>query len=300
MARTRKQKATTKRNGSIESRPVTNTAILKDSLPTSVTSFRINLVALVCFLAGLYFLSEYRWPNYGLTHSKVLVIKMCFLMLCWGLPIVILEYFYFKRLRGYDKTRLDIRRATIKTFALYATLGLGALIYWLVPEYHGNFYRPYWELLKLLGPIVLLGSFPYFYYSDGFFEERNDSYYVVGLRLLGIKQEGSSAIILQHFLGWLVKFFFLPLMTVYFYQTTRYFVGVDLATVTASFKQFYDFAWQLIFGIDLVIVTIGYILTLKILDSHIRSTEPTVGGWLCAIICYEPFLVCCFRCLSGL
>jgi len=42
-------------------------------------------------------------------------------------------------------------------------------------------------------------------------------------------------------------------------------------------------------AVDLVIVTAGYILTLKLLDSHIRTSESTVGGWLVAIICYEPF-----------
>ena len=293
MARSKKQKTKFKISQSVESKPGLDNTVskdsLQDSLPTSVTSFRINMVALLCFLLGLFFISEYRGPNYGFPNIQILVFKMCFLMLCWGLPVVILEYFYFKRLRGYDRRRTDFRRAAIKTFALYVTLAIGALIYWLVPEYQGNFYRPYWELLKVLGPIVLIGCLPYFYFSDGFFEDNNDSYYIVGLRLLGIKQDGSSAVMLQHFLGWLVKLFFLPLMTVYFYQTTRYFVGADITSITSGFKQFYDFAWQLIFGIDLVIVTIGYILTLKVLDSHIRSAEPTVGGWACAIICYEPF-----------
>lgn len=259
------------------------------NLPESVTSFRINLMALLCLLIGLYCINTYQVPNFGLSHTRLVVVKMCFLMLCWGLPVIILEYFYFRRIKRFDRSRIDVRRATIKTLALYFTLAICALVYWITPEYQGSFYKPYWELLSLLGPIVLIGSLPYFYLSDGLVEDSNDSYYVLGLGILGVRQDGQSAIIRQHFVGWLVKLFFLPLMTVYMYNTTRYFVGANLTEVFSSFRLFYQFAWELIFAIDLIIVTIGYVLTLKLLDSHIRSAEPTLAGWVPAIICYEPF-----------
>ena len=210
-------------------------------------------------------------------------------MLCWGLPVIILEYFYFRRLKQFDRSRLDIRRALVKTLALYSTLSIIALVYWITPEYHGSFYKPYWELLRVVLPVVLIGSLPYFYLADGFIEDSKDSYSVLGLRILGARQNDDTAIIRNHFLGWLVKLFFLPLMAVYMYNTTRYFVNADPAQVFSNFRLFYQFAWELIFAIDLIIVTIGYLLTLKILDSHIRTTEPTVGGWVSAIVCYEPF-----------
>ena len=264
-------------------------SVLAPEIPTSVTSFRINLLALLIFLLGLYCLNAFLQGNFGLTYSTAMTIKMCILMLFWAVPVIVFELLYFKRLRNFDRSRLDIRRAIIKTFALYATLTLIGLIYWVTPEYHGTFYRPYWEMLKLIGPVVLIGSLPYFYLTDGFMENQDDSYSLLGLRLLGVKRDGQNAVIWQHCLGWLVKLFFLPLMTVYMYNSTRYFVGVNPAEVFNNFHLFYQFAWELIFGIDLVIVTIGYILTLKLLDSHIRSTEPTVGGWMSAIFCYEPF-----------
>jgi len=273
-------------------KPVKKTALAKATdviLPKSITSFRINLLALLFLFFGLYCINVYQGPNFGLAHSRLLVLKMCFLMLCWALPVIILEHFYFKRLKQFDSSRLDIRRAAIKTLALYFTLSICALVYWIAPEYHGNFYRPYWELLRVLGPVVLIGSLPYFYLTDGFLEDSNDSYYVLGLRILGVRQDDQAAIIRQHFLGWLVKLFFLPLMTVYMYNTTRYFVGLNPAQAFSSFSLFYKFAWELIFAIDLIIVTIGYLLTLKLFDSHIRTAEPTVGGWVPAIVCYEPF-----------
>jgi protein-S-isoprenylcysteine O-methyltransferase Ste14 len=38
-----------------------------------------------------------------------------------------------------------------------------------------------------------------------------------------------------------------------------------------------------------VFVSVGYLMTMKIFDSHIRTTEPTILGWLVAPQCYQPF-----------
>jgi protein-S-isoprenylcysteine O-methyltransferase Ste14 len=36
---------------------------------------------------------------------------------------------------------------------------------------------------------------------------------------------------------------------------------------------------------------VGYLLTMKPLDAHIRSANPYVAGWLAALICYPPFIL---------
>src|SRR5262249_51508125 len=33
----------------------------------------------------------------------------------------------------------------------------------------------------------------------------------------------------------------------------------------------------------------GYLLTIRLADAHIRSTETTLLGWLVALVCYPPF-----------
>src|SRR5260370_11352081 len=43
------------------------------------------------------------------------------------------------------------------------------------------------------------------------------------------------------------------------------------------------------FGLDLLFSTAGYILSLRIIDTHIRSAEPTMFGWAVALFCYQPF-----------
>ena len=45
------------------------------------------------------------------------------------------------------------------------------------------------------------------------------------------------------------------------------------------------------FMIDVVFATVGYVLTMKPLDAHIRTANPYAAGWAAALICYPPFIL---------
>ena len=45
------------------------------------------------------------------------------------------------------------------------------------------------------------------------------------------------------------------------------------------------------FMIDVTFATVGYVLTLKPLDAHIRTANPHAAGWTAALICYPPFIL---------
>jgi protein-S-isoprenylcysteine O-methyltransferase Ste14 len=45
------------------------------------------------------------------------------------------------------------------------------------------------------------------------------------------------------------------------------------------------------FMIDVSFATVGYALTMKPLDAHIRSANPYAAGWMAALICYPPFIL---------
>jgi protein-S-isoprenylcysteine O-methyltransferase Ste14 len=47
----------------------------------------------------------------------------------------------------------------------------------------------------------------------------------------------------------------------------------------------------LMFLIDVAFATVGYVLTMRPLDAHIRSANPYLGGWVSALACYPPFVV---------
>lgn len=250
-------------------------------IPASATSYKINLTALASFLLCIFFVNQ--------TISSSNSYIMLLLLTSWTLPLIVLETVFFKRFPQINTRQLNITRSLYKLLGLYATIALYALVYWVFDEYHGSFYDPYWEFLRLIGPWVLIAAIPYIYLVDSGMQQPRDGYYHFGNFLLRRHRHYTHAVVWQHLLGWLVKAFFLPLMLVYFSGTCKFFVDYPVENIFQSFRSFYDFAWELIFGIDLAIVCVGYMMTLKVFDSHIRSTEPTLGGWLCAIICYQPF-----------
>ena len=43
------------------------------------------------------------------------------------------------------------------------------------------------------------------------------------------------------------------------------------------------------FVIDLTFGTIGYIVAVRFLDTHIRTANPHLSAWVAALICYPPF-----------
>jgi protein-S-isoprenylcysteine O-methyltransferase Ste14 len=106
---------------------------------------------------------------------------------------------------------------------------------------------------------------------------------------LGKWKDVDKYAIKYHFLGWLVKAFFLALMFPYLMNNTNIIINRSFTGPIEHFGKFYDYMYNLIFTIDLAFVSAGYLLTLKIFDTHIRTAEPTFLGWMFALYCYEPF-----------
>ena len=68
-------------------------------------------------------------------------------------------------------------------------------------------------------------------------------------------------------------------------------VEADPAAVLDNPVAFGMLIVSFLFLIDVQIGTVGYLLTLRPLDAHIRSGNPFLGGWIAALICYPPFVV---------
>jgi len=197
-----------------------------------------------------------------------------------------------KSLRAADPGRVAVR-----LFGLLLTLGVIALAYWLFPEYHGSFYNPWWSfLLVLLGPVALL-VVPYFIWTDKRLADPHDSYWHLGYLpyavFAGKTDEIDGAVLKSHFMGWTVKCFFLALMVVYLSGEVGSLHNAYLSFLADSNpwygKSWYQFLYDLSYMVDLLFCVVGYTITLRLFDSHIRSTEPTAFGWLIALVCYQPF-----------
>jgi len=259
----------------------------KEILPKSPTSMAINLIATSILIFGFTVIKRY---NISDVESAV------FAMVSLALPIIILEYFFLKTYKrpstGLNftiKNATDTKRITIKIIGLYGTIGFAALIYWLFPIYRTDFYDNYWIFIKYIALILLVGGIPYFILLDKYLVEPSDGFWHFGMMLLGRWKEINTKIIRQHVLGWVVKLFFLPLMFCFLIENLNYIKTTDFFTAMGFFPSLYDYMYNLIFTIDLVFAGVGYLMTMKIFDSQVRTAEPTVLGWIVAIGCYQPF-----------
>ncbi|HVN72754.1 MAG TPA: isoprenylcysteine carboxyl methyltransferase [Desulfomonilia bacterium] len=256
-------------------------------LPESCTSMPINLTGLLCFFGSLYFIN---YLDLDAVYGSI------FAILILSTSIIVLELIFLKTCNrpstGLDFTSskpLDLKRVFVKIVGLYFTLGLAALYYWVFPEYHTSFYDPYWKFIRYILPAILIGGIPYFIILDGFSTNPRDGYWHMGMLVLGNWKVLDRHVIVQHLLGWLVKTFFLAIMFSFLVNNINFIKMHGLIKSLSSFRLFYDYAYNLIFTVDLAFVCGGYLLTLRIFDSHMRSVEPTVLGWMAAVICYKPF-----------
>ncbi len=258
------------------------------SRPASASDFLTNVVAILTGLVVLWFVQS---------HNPVSILSnVVIACLVTATLIALSDHLRFRvherpstQLLWSGERRSDFGRVAVKLIGFALTLGVIAAFYWVFPEYHGDFYQPFWQLLKTYGVWALAMTPFYFWLVDRAMLEPRDSYWEVGMLLTG-RRPTSWVAIAQHFGGWAVKGFFLPLMTVYLTQeTSATQMWWQRVIAQGSGMVWYDFLYHLTFLIDLMFCVIGYCCTLRIFDSHIRSTEPTAGGWLVALLCYQPF-----------
>lgn len=83
----------------------------------------------------------------------------------------------------------------------------------------------------------------------------------------------------------LVKLFFLPTMTDFFFDN---YGSLSSQWNSSSPLQWYPFLLTFMFGLDTLIFSIGYAFESRKLGNTVKSVEPTFFGWFVALICYPP------------
>ena len=182
----------------------------------------------------------------------------------------------------------DPGRLLTKLAGLVATILLLGTAYWMLPEYRGQFYLQYYRAVVHALPIWLLFAVPYFWYVDRRQRDPHDGYWHLGLVVTGRPARADRAALSQHLLGWAVKGFFLPLMLVYLVQNVEWFRFVAQNPWRGDWMFVYEAAFRATFIVDLAFCVIGYALSLRVTDSHMRSVDPTFFGWAVTLVCYEP------------
>ena len=259
------------------------------SLPKSPTSSWINLVGLVCCICAVWWIRDHG-QDYSLVLSTSIVIAAL------ALPILALEMTllqtYRNRSTGIDFERppdINLSRAGIKYLGFIATIGFILCAYWLFTEYHDQYYAPYFVLIRACIPLLLVVAFPYFLIIDRYMVKPKDGYWQAGQFLFCRWQNVDCCALGQHCLGWLVKLFFLPLMFIFLAGNIDVLRNFNLKEAWLTFNGRHEFLMLSFYSVDLVFACVGYLLTIRLFDSHIRSTEPSLLGWGVALCCYPPF-----------
>ncbi len=266
----------------------------------SATVTWINLCGLASFIAASFLL-----PRFGLAPTTQLILMLA----TPAVVIVALEWMFIRgrqpfrpiERRGYVATPTGIaptRRKYLKMMGLAGSIAALAAIYWLFPLYRDGGAADLMNIAKVLWiPFVAIAPF-YIWFMDDRMEAPEDGYFHVGLLLSGSWSLADKDILKQHALQWGVKAFFLPMMVGYLASEIGWLQANPMENTLVAFVtqpgmvnwlNFYEFIFRYVFVVDVGLAALGYVMTLKLFDSQMRSAEPTMLGWLVCLICYPPF-----------
>jgi protein-S-isoprenylcysteine O-methyltransferase Ste14 len=253
--------------------------------PKSASGVLTGLAGVVAALGSAYLLRD--WSQAG--HIKTLAVLGATAGVMIGVDVLVYKV---QRNAGREmsrepKRKLDLLRIGQKLVGFWATIGIIAALYAVIPEYQSAFYTPFKDAALLLLPAILVASPFYVAYVDRRQDDPVDAYAQLAM-LLGGNRPAEWRPLQIHARGWLVKAFFTPLMFVY---VNNDLVGMwSSQTVSFDFRHTYEQLYNLFFMLDVLLAAIAYTLTLRVLDNHLRSVEPTIGGWIICVICYPPLV----------
>lgn len=262
-------------------------------LPLSASDFRINLLCVVLFFAAMYFLRS-SFPKMG-TLPLTLSCLFITVVPLWFYDLICLRV--HKRLTTglLDKPgQVDRQRLVIKLIGLCGTFLAVLVLYRFNPAYYQSvraleFYSPFFNALNLAAPLIMGISFIYFWQMDRMQKDPCDGYWHVGCLFTGRLKQVNTVILKEHARVWFIKGFFIPFMFALLVLYTDELLLPSWENGSVSFLAVFNYLLAAFYAIDVLYGVLGYILTVRILDTHIQSTEPTLLGWLVCLACYSPF-----------
>lgn len=183
---------------------------------------------------------------------------------------------------------LDV--STTKLAGLWATWALIGFAYCLARWYWSGNYRFAMHVMAMAALPLFLASVPYVLWLDRVLVNPRDGAWHFGAMLIGREAHDPEQVRI-HWRAWIVKGFFCAFMISILPPGWAGLVQLNLVSIGADPALIARGLTELLFLIDVQIAMVGYLLTLKPLDAHIRSANPHLAGWVAALICYPPFIL---------
>ena len=272
-------------------------------LPVSDVSTGVGLAGLAGLFAWIAFARS--WPEIaallGLSGQSLRLGGPYSAVICLAavaLPMIVWSVFVDKVHRrpstgiDWDRPRpisaiVDVSK--VKLLGLWATWAIIAGLYMLARWYWDGQYLFAMEVLKAaIIPVIVL-SLPYVLWLDRVMIEPRDASWHFGAMLLG-REAWDAEQVKKHWRAWIIKGFFTAFMISILPGGFAYIVDLNFAELANNPVALALFLIQVCYVVDVQIGTVGYLVTMRPLDAHIRSGNPFLGGWVAALICYPPLV----------
>lgn len=264
---------------------------LKGDRPRSAVGNATGLAGLAgMVLAALLMAGSMLGP---IERSLILMAAAALPMILWA---VLVEKVHRNPTTGLDFAAPRPAQETLETtktklLGLWATWLAIFALYFAARPYGEAQYAAYFALMGVaFGPLFLL-SIPYVYLVDRYMTDPKDGLWHMGKWVSGDWRAVDRELLADHFRCWAIKAFFLafmfsvfPGMVARLMETPVEWTGWDPVTFVPS-------AFIAILIVDVCFGTIGYVVTCRPLDAHIRTANPYMAGWVAALVCYPPFLL---------
>ena len=271
--------------------------------PKSDVSAAVGLVGLAGLFAWVLFARAYPeiatsldlpGPREVMSGPHAALVGLLAAALPMALWSVVVERVHRRPSTGLDwslgrRRQPDRADTLIKLIGLWATWAIIAALYCLCRWYwSGN----YLFSMRVLGyaaiPLMVL-SVPYVFWIDRYMVNPRDHAWHFGA-LLVCKTGWQPDQIKAHWRSWIIKAFFTAFMISIIPFAFRNVVEADFGLLAQRPEQLALMIIEAMFMIDVMIGTVGYIVTMRPLDAHIRSGNPFLAGWVAALICYPPIV----------
>jgi hypothetical protein len=213
-------------------------------------------------------------------------------MMLWSLLV---ERVYLSPTTGLDfsapRPMSDTLATTkVKLVGLWATWAVLGLFYFSFGTFRGPGFDFFFVLLTQLIPVIMVVSVAYVLLVDRYMSQPRDTLWHAGQWVLGGVGR-DPAMLREHARGWAIKGFFLALMFGSLPWFVKSVTAAPLDEIFANPVRATGWLISLIFLFDVSFGVAGYVFTSRLLDAHIRSSNPYLWGWMFALICYPPFIL---------
>jgi protein-S-isoprenylcysteine O-methyltransferase Ste14 len=178
-----------------------------------------------------------------------------------------------------------------KIVGLWATWAGIACLYCIARWYWDGNYLFAMNVLGIGAVPLLVLSLPYVLWLDRRLKEPRDGAWQLGRMIAGKGLPEDRDMLWDYLRSWAVKGFFLAFMISILPGNWADAVRPAAQEIAAQPISLVRWLIAVLFMIDVSFATVGYMLTLKPLDAHIRAANPYAAGWAAALICYPPFIL---------